>query len=160
MWVFKFVYKFVKYNLKFSRRRFPVRRLEKINFSDIPPIDLSLLYLMGYESWVWVMDWCAQSCPISLGTNSSWYHGATVIRNHSIVEDALANRVLLPVCREKSHMLRELDCSLTNFSWTRSATLSSMLRLSLPSVNILSKIDTAPRLPARLETFTDPVDLS
>jgi len=35
-----------------------------------------------------------------------------------------------------------------------------MLRLSLPSVNILSKIDTAPRLPARLETFTDPVDLS
>ena len=39
------------------------------------------------------------------------------------------------------------------------ATLSSMLRLSLPSVNILSKIDTAPKLPARLETFTEPVDL-
>ena len=39
------------------------------------------------------------------------------------------------------------------------ATLSSMLRLSLPSVNILSKIDTCPKLPARLDTFTEPVDL-
>jgi len=39
------------------------------------------------------------------------------------------------------------------------ATLASMLRLSLPAVNILSKIDVAPRLPARLETFTDPIDL-
>ena len=40
------------------------------------------------------------------------------------------------------------------------ATLASMLRLSLPAVNVLSKIDVAPRLPARLETFTDPVDLA
>ena len=40
------------------------------------------------------------------------------------------------------------------------ATLSSMLRLSLPAVNILSKIDVAPRLPARLETFTEPIDLA
>lgn len=40
------------------------------------------------------------------------------------------------------------------------ATLAAMLRLSLPAVNVLSKIDVAPRLPARLETFTEPVDLT
>jgi len=39
------------------------------------------------------------------------------------------------------------------------ATLSSMLRLALPAVNVLSKLDVAPRLAARLEVFTEPVDL-
>jgi len=73
-----------------------------------------------------------------------------------------------------NYLTKELDIRLCALYFTESrhasdphiftaallATLSSMLRLSLPSVNILSKIDTAPRLPARLETFTDPVDLS
>lgn len=47
-----------------------------------------------------------------------------------------------------------------SFTGSVLATLSAMLRLSLPAVNVLSKIDVAPRLPARLETFTDPVDLA
>lgn len=34
-----------------------------------------------------------------------------------------------------------------------------MLRLALPAVNVLSKLDVAPRLAARLEVFTEPVDL-
>ena len=71
------------------------------------------------------------------------------------------------------HLTKELDVRLCALYFTEGrhasdahiftaamlATLSSMLRLSLPSVNILSKIDTCPKLPARLDTFTEPVDL-
>ena len=58
--------------------------LEKINFSEIPSIVRSLLYLMVFESWGMshekpLKKWSAQSHPISLGINSSWYHGATVV---------------------------------------------------------------------------------
>ena len=72
-----------------------------------------------------------------------------------------------------NHLTKDLDIRLCALYFTEGrhasdahiftaamlATLSSMLRLSLPSVNILSKIDTCPKLPARLDTFTEPVDL-
>ena len=50
MWVFKMVCKLVKIYFEVLRGRSALRRLEKINFSEIPSIVQSLFYLMVYDS--------------------------------------------------------------------------------------------------------------
>ena len=51
MRVFKMVCKLVKIYFEVLRGRSALRRLEKIDFPEIPTIVQSLLYLMVYESW-------------------------------------------------------------------------------------------------------------
>ena len=96
MWIFKWLCKLVKKWFEVLRRRNPVRRLENQFFGHTAHRSIPLLSdgvcVMRFESWVWVMDWCAQSCPISLETNSSWYHGAVGTNRLSRGFD----RILLP----------------------------------------------------------------
>ena len=84
IWVLKMVRKPVLIQFLGFAWACPKRRWSEIKIWKTPTIVRSLLYLMRYESWGMshgkpFKKCSAQSRPISLGINSSWYHGATVM---------------------------------------------------------------------------------